>query len=237
MSSERDSDIDIGTGNNSNVNLLGQDYILSLVGNSLSNINYTVNKYFSGGSSYTMSTYCSSKLGVPTLQLEINKKYRSSNSESFSYMANKLISMINNVSDKVCIPKGKVVNVNKSLNLRSSKSTANSSNIIGKIKLGSSVTILDNIKNIDKNNEWIRIKYNNRVGYVKNNYISLYNIGKIINVNKNIRLRESVDTNSDTVYRIPKGSYVSVLKYGKACQVQYNNKTGYISEKYLESIY
>lgn len=237
MASSRDSDIDIGTGNSSNINLLGQDYILSLVEGSLGNNNYTVNKYFSGGKPYTMSTYCSSKLGVPTLQLEINRKYRSSDSESFSYMANKLAAMINELSNKACASEGKIVNVKKSLNLRSSMSTASRTNIIDKISLGTSVKILNNIENGKINNDWIRIKYNNKIGYVKSNYIRLYNVGKIVNVNKNIRLRKSVYTKSATVFRIPKGSYVTILSNGKTCKVKYNNKQGYISKKYIDVIY
>lgn len=237
MSSDKDSNIDIGTGNSSNINLLGKDYMLSLIGSSLGSNNYTVNKYFSGGKTYTMSGYCSSKLGMPTLQFEINKKYRSSDSESFSYMANKLTRMINELSNKACIAEGKVVKVKKSLNLRSSMSTASRTNIIDKINLGSTVKILDNIENGNISNEWVRIKYNNKVGYVKSNYISLYSMGKIINVNKNIRLRKSVDTKSATVLRIPKGSYITILNNGKACKVKYNNKEGYISKKYLDVIY
>ncbi|WP_018589105.1 SH3 domain-containing protein [Terrisporobacter glycolicus] len=237
MTSDKDSDIDIGTGNSSNINLLGQDYILSLAGSSLGNNNYTVNKYFTGGKTHTISAYCGSKLGVPTLQLEINKKYRTSDSEEFSYMANKLTDMINDLSNKVCIPKGKMVNFNKSLNLRSSMSTANGTNIIDQISLGTSVEILDNVENGNISKEWIRIKYNNKVGYVKSNYIILYNVGKIINVNKNIRLRKSVDTKSDTVCIIPKGSYVTILDNGERCKVKYNNKEGCISKKYLEVIY
>lgn len=237
MSSDKDSNIDIGTGSSSNVNLLGQNYILSLVGSSLGNNNYTVNKYFSGGKTYTMSGYCSSNIGLPTLQVEINKKYRTSDSEKFSYMANKLTDMINDLSNKVCIPKGKIVNVKKSLNLRSIKSTDSKTNIIDKINLGRSVNILDNIENINKSNLWVRLKYNNKIGYVKSNYIKLYNTGKIVNVNKNIRLRKSVDSNSATVLRIPKGAYVTILNNGTTCKVEYNNKQGYISKKYLDAIY
>ena len=237
MTSDKDSDIDIGTGNSSNINLLEQDYILSLVKSSLGNNNYTVNKYFTGGKAYTMSSYCASKLGVPTLQLEINKKYRTSDSESFTYMANKLTKMINDTYNNVCIPKGQVINVKKSLNLRSSMSTASRTNIIDKINLGSTVSILDNIDNVGKSNQWVRIKYNNKVGYVKNNYIRLYNVGKIVNVNKNIRLRKSVDSKSATVLRIPKGAYVTILNDGKTCKIKYNNKQGYISNKYLDVIY
>lgn len=50
--------------------------------------------------------------------------------------------------------------------------SANNKNVIRKINAGSSVTILDNINNVRKDNKWIRVKYNNKVGYVKSNYIS-----------------------------------------------------------------
>lgn len=97
MTSDKDSDIDIGTGSEKNVNILGQKGILSVVKKSLRGTNYTVNKYFAGGGSNTMSTYCSQKLGVPTLQFEVNGKFRSSNSDNFSYMANRLSEVILNV--------------------------------------------------------------------------------------------------------------------------------------------
>nr|WP_265588770.1 SH3 domain-containing protein [Terrisporobacter petrolearius] len=145
--------------------------------------------------------------------------------------------MINDTYNNVCVPKGQVVNVKKSLNLRSSMSTASRTNIIDKINLGSTVSILDNIGNVGKSNQWVRIKYNNKVGYVKNNYIRLYNVGKIVNVNKNIRLRKSVDSKSATVLRIPKGAYVTILNDKKTCKIKYNNKQGYISKKYLDVIY
>lgn len=233
MLSHRKSDIDIGTGNNSNINLLGQNYILSLIKSSLSSTNYSVNKYFRGGGPYTMSTYCSSKLGVPTVQLEINGKYRSEDSNKFTYMVKRLTKIINNLSNKANIPEGKVVNVKKYISLRSSKSSVNNKNIIRKINAGSSVTILDNIKNVS-GSRWIRIKYNNKVGYVKSNYISLYKTGKIVNVNNSIRLRKGTNINSSTVCRIPKGSYVNILKSGKVYKIKYNNKIGYINKKYIK---
>lgn len=190
MSSHRKSYIDIGTGNSSNINLLGQNYILSLIKSSFSSTNYSVNKYFKGGGSNTISTYCSKNLGVPTVQLEINGKYRTTDSKKFTYMVNTLTKAINNLSNRAYIPEGKVVNVKKYISLRSSKSSANNKNVIRKINAGSSVIILDNINDVRKDNKWIRVKYNNKIGYVKSKYISLYKVGKIVNVNSSIRLRK-----------------------------------------------
>ena len=234
MSSHRKSYIDIGTGNSSNINLLGQNYILSLIKSSLSSTNYSVNKYFKGGGPNTISTYCSKNLGVPTVQFEINGKYRSTDSKKFTYMVNTLTKAINNLSKRAYIPEGKVVNVKKYISLRSSKSSANNKNVIRKINAGSSVTILDNINDVRKDNKWISVKYNNKIGYVKSNYISLYKVGKIVNVNSSIRLRKNTNANSSTVSRIPKGAYVNILKSGKIYKVKYNNRTGYINEKYIK---
>ena len=100
MSIDKESDIDIGTGNTKNINLLNQDYILSSIQSSLNSSNYTVNKYFTGGSAYTISNYASQKLGIPTVQLEVNRKFRSTNSEDFTYMVNLLTEMINDINDK-----------------------------------------------------------------------------------------------------------------------------------------
>lgn len=234
MLSYKKSDIDIGTGNSSNINLLGQKYILSLIKNSFIESNYSVNKYFTGGGPNTISTYCSKNLGVPTVQFEINGKYRSTDSKKFTYMVNTLTKAINNLSKRAYIPEGKVVNVKKYISLRSSKSSANNKNVIRKINAGSSVTILDNINDVRKDNKWIRVKYNNKIGYVKSNYISLYKVGKIVNVNSSIRLRKNMNANSSTVSRIPKGAYVNILKSGKIYKVKYNNRTGYINEKYIK---
>ena len=98
MSKDKDSDIDIGTGGSSNPNLLVEDYILSSVKNSLSSLKYSVNKYFSAKGKLTISVYCSQKLGIPTLQLEINRKYRTKDSENFSYIVNILSKMINDLN-------------------------------------------------------------------------------------------------------------------------------------------
>ena len=98
MSKDKDSDIDIGTGGSSNPNLLGEDYILSSVKNSLSSLKYSVNKYFAAKGKLTISVYCSQKLGIPTLQLEINRKYRTKDSENFSYIVNILSKMINDLN-------------------------------------------------------------------------------------------------------------------------------------------
>ena len=97
MISERDSAIDIGTGGNSHTNLLKQSYILQSMGNSLINLNYSVNKYFFGGGPYTLSTYNSQVLGIPSIQLEINRKFRDRDSENFTYMVKTLTEMINDV--------------------------------------------------------------------------------------------------------------------------------------------
>lgn len=133
MLSSRDSDIDIGTGGKDNRNLLGQDQILSIVESSLGDANYTVNKYFSGSMNHTISNYCSTKLGVPTLQLEINQKYRTSESENFTYMANKLTHMINELSEKGCTYK---------VNLKSIKYAIINMDTMNKIKVVGCVVLL-----------------------------------------------------------------------------------------------
>lgn len=133
MLSNRDSDIDIGTGDKNNSNLLGQDHILSIAESSLGDAKYTVNKYFSGSMNHTISNYCSRKLGIPTLQLEINKEYRTSDSENFTYMANKLTNMINELSDNGCTYK---------VNLKSIKYAIINMSIINKIKVFGGVVLL-----------------------------------------------------------------------------------------------
>ena len=101
MSDKGDSYIDIGTGGSDNKNLLGCDYILPCVKKSFHNVNYSENKYFSAKGELTLSHYCSHVLAVPTLQLEISRKYRSKESKNFSFMVNTLSQMIDDLNDEI----------------------------------------------------------------------------------------------------------------------------------------
>ena len=100
MTLEKESDIDIGTGNTYNINLLNQDYIYSSIINSLNSLNHTTNKYFIGGGPYTISTYVSQKIGIPSVQIEINRKFRDTDSENFTYIVEQLSKMIKNINNE-----------------------------------------------------------------------------------------------------------------------------------------
>ena len=100
MTLEKESDIDIGTGNTYNINLLNQNYIYSSIINSLNSLNHTTNKYFIGGGPYTISTYVSQKIGIPSVQLEINRKFRDTDSENFTYIVEQLSKMIKNINNE-----------------------------------------------------------------------------------------------------------------------------------------
>ena len=109
MRRDRESDLDVGTGDINHINLLNQNYLLPSINNAFTNenykINYTVNKYFCGGKIYTTSTYASQKLGIPTIQLEINRNFRDADGENFNYMINTLTNMINEVYNESCMVK------------------------------------------------------------------------------------------------------------------------------------
>ena len=59
------------------------------------------NKYFSAKGELTLSHYCSHVLAVPTLQLEISRKYRSKESKNFSFMVNTLSRMIDDLNEEI----------------------------------------------------------------------------------------------------------------------------------------
>ena len=59
---------------------------------------YSVHKYFGAKGNLTISVKKKKKLGIPTLQLEINRKYRTKDSENFSYIVNILSKMINDLN-------------------------------------------------------------------------------------------------------------------------------------------
>lgn len=95
----------------------------------------------------------------------------------------------------------------------------------------------------DKYGNWIKFKYNGKEGWVCKAYLK--KLSEVENSNNellytsaNVNLRVSANTNSERICTIPKGAQVSVLSYNSTktwAKVKYNNKTGWVSAKYLSA--
>ncbi|RCW60162.1 hypothetical protein [Halanaerobium] len=81
-------DIDFGT--NSNINLLGNIKILNILESSFKdfNINKISHDYFAASLKTNVSYFVANELGIPAIQVEINRKYRSPkiNPENFNFL-------------------------------------------------------------------------------------------------------------------------------------------------------
>ncbi|MFR5265390.1 SH3 domain-containing protein [Clostridium sp.] len=116
------------------------------------------------------------------------------------------------------------------LNVRDSASY--SAKVLGTIKVGSSVSVIENM------GEWSKVKYNNSTGYVLSKYISLNGAvdssktGTVITYDLNVR--DSASYNAKVLGTIKVGSSVSVIEnIGEWSKIKYNNSTGYVLSKYV----
>lgn len=117
-----------------------------------------------------------------------------------------------------------------SLNVRESNSTSAAK--VGKLAKGASVTILD------EKGGWYQITSGSVSGWVSAEYIKLDAETPAVSdtavTTANLRLRKSAP-NGSTITTMPKGSTVTVLERGSEwSKVEYNGKTGYASNAYLE---
>lgn len=124
-----------------------------------------------------------------------------------------------------------------SLNVREKEST--SSKIIGSVKNGQKLDVLK------INSKWTQIKFNNKVGYVYNDYISTTKIVQATESNKNnyiakvtassLNFRKSPTTKeANIITSIPKNSKVEVISTSNGwAKIKYNNKIGYVSCDYI----
>ena len=107
------------------------------------------------------------------------------------------------------------------LNLRSDKST--NSNVISVIAKNSKLEV------IDEDDEWLKVKYDSREGYVYSDYVS---ISKHPWTNLNLRENESIESKSLVI--IPQKSRVEILQNdGDWSKVVYNDIIGYVFNYYL----
>ncbi|MBQ3423524.1 MAG: SH3 domain-containing protein [Romboutsia sp.] len=122
-----------------------------------------------------------------------------------------------------------------SLNVRSGPGVTNP--ILFKLSKNSKVTILDTKQN------WYKISYNNKKGWVNGSYINIQTNGTTSSketkkvATTNVNMRAGAGTNYQILITVLKGQTVNVVSSSNGWdKVTYNGKTGYISNKYLKAI-
>lgn len=109
------------------------------------------------------------------------------------------------------------------LNLRPQKSI--NSNIITVIPKNS------NIQVIDSEDEWIKVSYDSKEGYVYSDFVSVSQ-----HPWSNLNLREGKSTTSESLAIIPKGARVEVLEVDRDwSKVVYDDQVGYVFNYYLSN--
>ncbi|WP_055070182.1 N-acetylmuramoyl-L-alanine amidase [Clostridium massiliamazoniense] len=148
----------------------------------------------------------------------------------YGYVHSDYIKISNNTNDTNNVPTKEGTVVTYDLNVRSAPSY--SANTLGTIKVGSSVSVIENL------GEWSKVKYNNSTGYVLSKYISFNGAvdssktGTVITYDLNVR--DSASYSAKVLGTIKVGSSVSVIEnMGEWSKVKYNNSTGYVLSKYV----
>lgn len=119
-----------------------------------------------------------------------------------------------------------------SVNFRTGPSTSYSS--IGKLNKGYKVEY------IGISGDWIKIKYNDKTGYVYGEYVGIYNslnqssgTKKVVKA-KSLNFRSGPGTKYSIIGSLKKGNEVSVIsELNGWSKINYGGKTGYVSSSYL----
>ena len=148
----------------------------------------------------------------------------------------------NNSSSEKVKGKGKVVNVESSLRIRSGASTSHS--VIGYLYEGNTFDI------IEKSGDWYKIKHNGRIGYVYGEYVkpagessSTNNnvdndlggkVGQVINVTSSLRIRSGAGTNHSVVGYLSNGEKFDITgRSGDWYKIKTNRHSGYVHKDYV----
>jgi len=137
--------------------------------------------------------------------------------------------------------KGKVVNVSSNLNVRIDAGT--NYDTIGYVYNNQNIEILS------EKNDWYRISFNGREGYVSKKYISVENAvleskaqankikGKVINVNSILNIRQSTESNSAILGTLRNGDTFDIIsKTGDWYNIRSNNIVGFVKATYVQRI-
>ena len=224
------------------------------------NVNNNLNVRLDAGINYDTIGYVCNNDEVEILS-EKEDWYRISFNGREGYVSKKYVSIkgedekTKNTTEDL-IKKGKVVNINSTLNIRQA-AEANSS-ILGTLKNG------DIFEIISKSGEWYNIKSNNIVGFIKASYVqeitgnktTIENVietitedyqentyeskaptekGVVINISSNLRVRIGASTSSATIGYLLNGQAVSIKgEVSGWYKIDFNGREGYVSKEYIQ---
>ena len=144
------------------------------------------------------------------------------------------------ITDSTTQTKTGTVTASSSLNVRSGAGTGYA--IIGSLPSKATVEILETL------NGWYKIKYNNTIGYVSSQYVSITtssgsssNSGTTqtktgtVTASSSLNVRSSASTNSSIIGSLKSKATVEILQTLNGWyKIKYNNTTGYVSSQYIK---
>ena len=115
------------------------------------------------------------------------------------------------------------------VNFRSGPSTSYSS--LGKLNKG------DKVEYLGESGSWVKVKYNNKTGYVYGSYVGDDTSATIKYVTAtSLNVRSGAGTSYSILGSLSKGTKVEVISTANGwSKINYNGSTGYVSSQYLSS--
>lgn len=201
---------------------------------------YAIDEYFSANiKNRTVTNYVATSLKTPAIQIEFSRSNRDpENVANLKRTVDTLIDVINNVSSLESSTTSNVDILNPSVSAQVKsyssslrKSPSYNSDELIKIKKDAYVSILE-----ETNSTWVKVKYNDAVGYVKAE--DLKRVAQVANVKSYLNFREEADINSPVIARIQENECVTVLEeYNSGwVKVSYGGTYGYVHGKYLKIV-
>ena len=118
-------------------------------------------------------------------------------------------------------------------NLNVRKSASTNSSILGSLKNGSQVTIVETL------NGWYKINYGSSYGYISSSYVSFNGqssatVGYVKTSGSNLNVRKNATTNSGILGTLLNGAQVEIVETLSGWyKIKYGNSYGYVSSSYI----
>ena len=118
-------------------------------------------------------------------------------------------------------------------NLNVRKSASTNSSILGSLKNGSQVTIVETL------NGWYKINYGSSYGYISSSYVSFNGqssatVGYVKTNGSNLNVRKNATTNSGILGTLSNGAQVEIVETLSGWyKIKYGNNYGYVSSSYI----
>lgn len=179
---------------------------------------------------------------------EVNGWYKINFRSKEAYVSKDYVKLIDNNPTNTKYSKGKVVNVNTRVNIRSQATT--NSVVITMLKNGQTFDVIAKI------GEWYQIKIGHKYGYIYGKYVSIIansssvtntttqtssssnssqrKSGHVNNITGTLNVRSGAGTNYKVIGYLTKGASVEIIgEQGNWFKISYNGRTAYVSKNYV----